>query len=389
MTSILRTHVLSEFTCLGDKCVDTCCKGWSMQLDQPTLERYQAEAPELMAAVEPAQEAPWIMKKDPVTGYCVKLEGGLCGIHKQYGDRFLGDACHFYPRATRTLGERTCMTATLSCPEITRLALYGQAPASLETADIERLPNAMKDYLPQDLSSEDALLIHQTFLNTCEDAASVEQIYGRILSASRSLELIDKASWVRAVPFYLANADARLAAPQANPSDPFNLLHALTGLIVASHKPMSDRLGQTVSEMEQALAVSLDWQQVQIHTSEQSMRAYQSLAAKWKETGEAFQPVLKKYLQMQLSLSLYPFAGFGNTLTERAIIIGVRLATVKLALMSAYSIYGDALPQDMVVRIVQSLSRFLDHLGDPAFSLQIYTETGWTQESRIRGLLSH
>jgi len=40
-----------------------------------------------------------------------------------------------------------------------------------------------------------------------------------------------------------------------------------------------------------------------------------------------------------------------------------------------------------VVRIIQSLSRLLDHLGDPAFSLKIYAETGWIKEARMRGLL--
>src|SRR5690349_1055310 len=105
MTAMLCTKSLSAFSCLGDKCADTCCQGWSMQVDDVTLARYRKDAPELLGAVEASQEAPWIMRKDPATNFCVKLEGGLCGIHKQYGDAFLSDACHFYPRVTRALGE--------------------------------------------------------------------------------------------------------------------------------------------------------------------------------------------------------------------------------------------------------------------------------------------
>jgi len=93
MPTILQHPALATFSCLGDKCEDTCCKGWSMQLDEATLERYKQKAPELLDAVEPAEETPWIMRKDKQTSYCVKYEGGLCGIHKKYGDDFLGDAC--------------------------------------------------------------------------------------------------------------------------------------------------------------------------------------------------------------------------------------------------------------------------------------------------------
>jgi hypothetical protein len=65
----------------------------------------------------------------------------------------------------------------------------------------------------------------------------------------------------------------------------------------------------------------------------------------------------------------------------------VRFATFKLALMSASVIHKIELPEETVVRIAQSLSRFLDHLGDAYFSLKIYGETGWDQEARLRGLL--
>lgn len=389
MPSVFQHPALKNFVCLGDKCEDTCCKTWSMQVDADTLARYKKDAPELMGAVEPSDDAPWIMKKDPQSGYCVKLEGGLCGIHKKYGDAFLGDACHFYPRSTRSLGTATVMTATLSCPEIARLSLYREGVFDFNVADIDRLPHSLKDYLPEVLSAEDALSVHKTFLMACEDEASAEIIFARMASVARSLSLIDQKSWPQAAAFYIKSADARLPAPEHNINDPFNLLHALCGLIVSTKKTMSERLQHTVSDMEKALGVALDWEKVLIHTSEQSAEKYLSMQAAWNASaGKNYDALLKKYLQMQLSLALFPFAGMGESLSERITIIGVRLATIKLALMSACSIYEDVLPQEIVVRIVQSLSRFMDHLGDAAFSLSIYTETGWVKETRMRGLLA-
>ncbi|MFW0777620.1 MAG: flagellin lysine-N-methylase [Rickettsiales bacterium] len=388
MPTTLQHPLLEKFSCLGDKCEDTCCKGWSMQLDDATLARYKKEAPELLDAVEPAEESPWIMRKDPKTTYCVKYEDGLCGIHKERGDSFLGDACHFYPRSTRSLGDSKIMTATLSCPEVSRLALFEKAPFAFYTSDIERLPYTMKDYLPEGISAEDAVAVHTAFIAATEDEANAETILARIASVSRSIELIDKKSWAQAVPFYLKNADMRLPDAQVNPADPFNVLHALCGLIVATQKPISERLKQTIDDMEKALHVKLDWQNVLIQLSDDSGEAWQKLESEWQKNKEQYQPILKRYLQMQLSLALYPFSGLGSNLSERVTIIGVRLATIKLAIITACGIYGASLPQDTVVRLVQSLSRFLDHLGDPAFSLQIYAETGWDKEPRMRGLLA-
>ncbi len=359
-----------------------------MQLDDATLARYKKEAPELLDAVEPAEESPWIMRKDPKTTYCVKYEDGLCGIHKERGDSFLGDACHFYPRSTRSLGDSKIMTATLSCPEVSRLALFEEAPFAFYTSDIERLPYTMKDYLPEGISAEDAIAVHTAFIAATEDEADAETILARIASVSRSIELIDKKSWAQAVPFYLKNADMRLPDAQVNPADPFNVLHALCGLIVATQKPISERLKQTIDDMEKALHVKLDWQNVLMQLSDDSGEAWQKLESEWQKNKEQYQPILKRYLQMQLSLALYPFSGLGSNLSERVTIIGVRLATIKLAIITACGIYGASLPQDTVVRLVQSLSRFLDHLGDPAFSLQIYAETGWDKEPRMRGLLA-
>lgn len=388
MPTTLQHPLLEKFSCLGDKCEDTCCKGWSMQLDDATLARYKKEAPELLDAVEPAEESPWIMRKDPKTTYCVKYEDGLCGIHKERGDSFLGDACHFYPRSTRSLGDSKIMTATLSCPEVSRLALFEEAPFAFYTSDIERLPYTMKDYLPEGISAEDAIAVHTAFIAATEDEADAETILARIASVSRSIELIDKKSWAQAVPFYLKNADMRLPDAQVNPADPFNVLHALCGLIVATQKPISERLKQTIDDMEKALHVKLDWQNVLMQLSDDSGEAWQKLESEWQKNKEQYQPILKRYLQMQLSLALYPFSGLGSNLSERVTIIGVRLATIKLAIITACGIYGASLPQDTVVRLVQSLSRFLDHLGDPAFSLQIYAETGWDKEPRMRGLLA-
>lgn len=360
-----------------------------MQLDEATLDKYKTQAPELLDAVEQSPESPWIMRKDKQTGYCVKYEDGWCGIHKERGAEFLGDACNFYPRVSRHMGDQALMTAAPSCPEVTRLMLRLDDPFAYTADETDRLPYSIKNYLPDDLSADDAQAIHRAFIEAClEDGITAEHAFARVASVSRSLEMLDKSTWLQAVPFYLKSADVRLSEPKTVPEDPFNLLHALCGLMVASKKKTSERLEQTVACMEERLAVQLDWQNATIQTGKDSLRAFELVSKIWKRNEAHYNDVLKRWLAMQLSVALWPFAGLGEKAADRITIIGVRMATVRLALMCAHAKKADALDEEEIVRIIQSLARFLDHLGDAEFSIKIYSETGWIDEGRMRGILS-
>ncbi len=385
---ITHNQLMKNFQCLGDSCEDTCCQNWSMQVDAATLAKYRADAPELLAAVDMESDGIPVMQRDSSTRHCVKMENGLCGIHKKYGDAMLGDACHFYPRVTRELGNQKIMTGTPSCPEIVRLVLALPTPFALEDAAIERLPSQLRNYLPAGIESGSAMQVHQAFMECALDSSiTPEKALARISSVARSMSMLDTASWHQSVPLYLRLADGRVPVPETKPADAFNLLHALCGLIVSSHKPISARLRQTIGEMEKALAATLDWEQVHIRLSPDSAGALAALRAAWQESGDYYTHALRRVLAMQLSLNLFPFAGLGADAVERITFIGVRLATIRLALASAHVLYG-ALPEAEIVRIIQSLSRFLDHLGDAAFSLSIYGETGWTKEARLLGLFA-
>ena len=379
---------LAQFSCLGDQCEDTCCKGWGMQLSAQTVEKYQREAPELMDAVT-SGEAEHIMKRDPATDYCVKFEAGWCGVHAKYGTDFLGDACHFFPRTTRGLGDAAVMTASLSCPEVVRLALLQDGGFSHEQSEAARLPHSLKNYAPEGLDEATCLNIHRAFIDAAlDEQAAPEMVMARLRSVAASLQSVDIKSWGMAAPFYLKHADARLPQPEAQIADPFNLLNALQGLIGASRKTSRPRLEWTLRDIEQALHVTLDWERLSIATSEQSLAAWQAMQARWQaEWAAHFAPMLRRWIAAQLAVALFPFGGFGDTLTDRATLLGVRFATLKLALMSACQMKGGLIADADVVRVVQSLARFLDHLADPALSMQIYSETGWVREPRLRALV--
>jgi hypothetical protein len=141
-----------------------------------------------------------------------------------------------------------------------------------------------------------------------------------------------------------------------------------------------------VQSLEQALALTVNWDSLTISLSPSSLSRWQEMQTRWQQVQAEQQPSLRRWLQAQLSIALFPFAGLGNALTERMGIIAVRFATVKLALMAHYYL-TELLTRDDKVRIIQSLSRFLDHLADPEFSLAIYNEMGWLRAPRLRALI--
>lgn len=387
-TPLTQSETVRQFTCLGDKCEDTCCKGWGMQLCSRTVDLYKDKAPELLESVT-SGEAEHIMRRDEATDYCVKFEGGWCGIHAKYGEDFLGDACHFFPRVTRQLGEHTIMSASLSCPEIVRLGLIQGVGFTPSASEIERLPYTLSDYCPQELEPDKALALHQFFVDSAGDEAiSAPRAMARLRSVAASLQAVDVASWGVAAPFYWNNADSRLPAPEANIADPFNLLNALQGLVGASKLVARDRLNRVIGDIEQALKVTLNWQTLGIETRDESLPAQQQMQQNWQQQWQqSFQPVLRRWLQAELSVMCFPFAGLGETLTDRASLLGVRFATLQLALMSACQLQQKRIDDSEVVRIVQSLARFLGHLAEPTLCLQIYNETGWLREARLRALV--
>lgn len=384
-------NYIKQFRCLGDKCEDTCCSGWGMQVDKEHKEKYEKEAPELLDAVT-SGEAEYIMRRDPETDFCVKFNAGLCSIHSHYGESFLGDACHFFPRISRQFDDTVTMAAALSCPEIVRLSVMGGQDAfELTDMTFDRLPNLLKEYLPEELSAKDALAVTQAFIEAGNaDTIAAEDYMAHIVTVAQSLENIQTSDWPNAIHFLLKTAHSRLPEADIEIADPYRVLHALSGIISAAPNAKRPRLMETFSAIETALEAHIDWDSMQISSTAPTLSAYLNMMDNCPlETLIIINRVLIRWIQTQLSIVSFPFAGLGNTLSERVTILALRFATLRLALLSHAHTHNGILEEDDLTRIIQSLARLLDHLSDPTLSLAIYKDAGWLQSSRLHGLLTY
>lgn len=110
-----------QFTCIGNDCLETCCGGWGIDLDQETLDYYN----KLEDDFGPFIRQNFIQNKGMT---CIKLndqkrcpfldEEGLCRIYIEYGESHMSDTCQLFPRRLLEKGENTIRCFSLSCEEV-------------------------------------------------------------------------------------------------------------------------------------------------------------------------------------------------------------------------------------------------------------------------------
>ncbi len=120
--SIRGPRYLARFTCIAERCEDTCCHGWNVAVDGPTLARWQAALPadRVASALTPDRRALRLLDD----GACPMLDRDrLCAVQRTLGAEALADTCALFPRVLQTVGDQREVTATLACPELARRSL--------------------------------------------------------------------------------------------------------------------------------------------------------------------------------------------------------------------------------------------------------------------------
>ena len=163
----LLPRYVTRFSCLQDRCPDTCCNGWKVNVDRAAYDRYQSLPPsplrdQLVQAVQPdpastgEQDFAWI-RPERGTLRCPMLVGGLCGVHRRLGAEGLANSCFSYPRFTRAVGDELSQGMSLSCPEAARLALLSPDAFEFLESEVPVRPGMVAHVaLPPGMTQDDA-----------------------------------------------------------------------------------------------------------------------------------------------------------------------------------------------------------------------------------------
>jgi len=152
---ILQPEYMSRFNCIGGACEDSCCHGWRVSVDKKTFLKYRSvKDKELQAMLDQhiKRERKEDVKSDDayarvglMNGRCPFLDAqSLCTIQNKIGYEGLCDVCAIYPRLYKLVDKKLERCATLSCPEIARLALFNEVGIGfenvLEEPSLGRIP---------------------------------------------------------------------------------------------------------------------------------------------------------------------------------------------------------------------------------------------------------
>lgn len=113
-----------KFSCIADKCPDTCCGKWQIVIDDDSLERYQEYdgdyRPELHRKVNWEEG----VFRHGRSGKCAFLRDDmLCDMYIHMGKNSLCTTCREYPRHTEEFENVREVSLSLSCPEVARILM--------------------------------------------------------------------------------------------------------------------------------------------------------------------------------------------------------------------------------------------------------------------------
>lgn len=131
-----RPDYFNEFKCIADKCIDTCCAGWQIVIDEESLERYRKIKGDYVWKV--MTNVDWeegCFRQDTAKRCAFLNEDNLCGLYINVGADSLCKTCRDYPRHAEEFEGVREVTLSASCPEVARILMERTAPVSFVTEE--------------------------------------------------------------------------------------------------------------------------------------------------------------------------------------------------------------------------------------------------------------
>lgn len=127
-----------EFRCKADRCQDSCCIGWEIDIDEDTFSYYKsvegAFGQRLRKHMTTEDGNSFVLREN---GWCPFLnEKKLCDICIHLGEEALSEVCTEFPRFTMEYADVREKILSLSCEEVGRLIFFSDDKIGWEEQEI-------------------------------------------------------------------------------------------------------------------------------------------------------------------------------------------------------------------------------------------------------------
>ena len=171
-----------DFVCIADKCPQTCCAGWQIEIDEDALKRCRGKK------IETVDFKNECFKQDKEKRCRNLNEKGLCKLILEHGEDILCDTCRLFPRHIEEFENVREYSLSISCPEVAQYLLKRKEPVTYRTVEDDEVDT-------EEYDSEEQLVyiklvpLREVFFGIVLDRAlSFAQKAGRILAIAREFQ---------------------------------------------------------------------------------------------------------------------------------------------------------------------------------------------------------
>ncbi|GBU20998.1 hypothetical protein R80B4_00885 [Fibrobacteres bacterium R8-0-B4] len=384
--TILQPEYMSKFKCIGSACEDSCCRGWRVSIDKKTfLEYRRVKDEELKALLDKyvKRERKEDVKSDDayarvglVNGNCPFLDAqSLCTIQNKLGYDGLSDVCAIYPRLYKLVDKKLERCATLSCPELARVALFNEEGLVFEeveeTPALGRIPARAPALAPSltKFAAKPVKFFWDVRLFCLSLLQNREYTLGQRLTLlgmlCRKIDELGKASEVEEIPALLERFGADVEAGSLKAD--LDSVEANFNIQMRLAKELTDERLRTELVASQAYLVCV--METLAGIGFVAGTEPDEIVKKYKENRETYVAaylkdkahVLENFVVNEFFAHLMPF-GSGETAWDSYLFLCVLYGMVKLHI-NGIAGCRKGLTDEIVARIIQPFSKTVLHNG--------------------------
>lgn len=384
---ILFPEYMNSFKCISSNCDDTCCSEWSVVIDKLTYHKYcsckdislkDEIKKNIIINKKSKNIETYAYIKMKQNGICPFLTSDkLCKIQSNLGQDYLSNTCSMYPRKINKVNGIQEVSATLSCPEVTRLAILNKKPMEFimeQTRDMYHINGRIIDTTKNRLNPMkyfwdlrmftiqvlqlreyrlwERLAILAMFYKTIQDEIQLRHIDEIPKWIDEYSEAIGKSAFDEALNVNYTNAEIQLDI-----------------LIEIIKRKWNEGVNSThYIECYQDFIKGLEV------SSKSNMRKIDKYVFNHKKYFLDYisnhEYIFENYLVNYIYSTLFPYTTSGLTFDNFAMII-INYALIKVHVVGMIGMYKQNFSDEQIVKLIQSYSKVISH--NNKFINEIYT----------------
>ena len=137
-----------NFTCIADRCPDTCCAGWQIVIDDISLENYGKISGTFGERLQKSIDWEEGIFRQNQRRCAFLNQENLCDLYRELGADSLCDTCRMYPRHVEEYEDLREFSLSLSCPVAAEMILGCKEQVRFleEEDDVEEQEEEYEDF---------------------------------------------------------------------------------------------------------------------------------------------------------------------------------------------------------------------------------------------------